>query len=636
MAGDVTYKVIVDYATKGSLKAELPQMTGHATALGSALRGGRGEASAFGEALRGAGTMARDAFTGAMERVGAVVRTLGTMAIGAGIGAAIYGVTHLNTELEQTSLSLAAIFNAQGYTHNFTDAMGLAGDQVAKMKQDVKTLPGDLGQLAAIMTTIATPSAQAGASPDEIRKLAGRSMLVGQILGVDQATTAREMAQLLSGRAGAHNILGTRLGFVGGAAKELNADSPAKRMAEVNAQLAKFGPAAEAFGHSWVSIFTTFKDDIKYSLLAPATSPLFEAVKKSMVDADGWMTANQRQVGNFVGRLGNGLAWAWHKGVEEVELWWPAIQKFASDAYGEISGVWQRIRPEVEAIGRTIRESLGDGTALKHLESALKLYARIKIGGALSPFTQPLIGGIGSMFRGGAGAAMGSEGAAAAGGGGIAAALAVPLAIAGTVVAGEMIALANGNKEAAHAAGTVASAFAKVTDDVTSGNTAFSKFLQSVGTEGTEEVGKFLQGLHGILDFGDTMKQWRDVMDDRDQLADEAELRNGMHQESRDQAAERIARRRFKNSWSRDTYSPDRDDDLTFPSAGMGAAAAAKAEGAEKPKTAPTTNTTINNYFTISSNHEPSRIARDVVDKIADMRRHPVQSRHVKNPSGTT
>jgi hypothetical protein len=34
-------------------------------------------------------------------------------------------------------------------------------------------------------------------------------------------------------------------------------------------------------------------------------------------------------------------------------------------------------------------------------------------------------------------------------------------------------------------------------------------------------------------------------------------------------------------------------------------------------------NVTINNYFTISSNHDPSRIARDVVERVAESRRFP-------------
>ena len=87
--GDVTYKVIVEYATKGSLKAELPVLTGNAAALSSALRGGRHEASALGEALRGGLRSASEAFTGTIERAGALVRTLGAATLGAGIGAAI-------------------------------------------------------------------------------------------------------------------------------------------------------------------------------------------------------------------------------------------------------------------------------------------------------------------------------------------------------------------------------------------------------------------------------------------------------------------------------------------------------------------------------------------------------------------
>jgi hypothetical protein len=42
---------------------------------------------------------------------------------------------------------------------------------------------------------------------------------------------------------------------------------------------------------------------------------------------------------------------------------------------------------------------------------------------------------------------------------------------------------------------------------------------------------------------------------------------------------------------------------------------------------------TINNYFAISSDRDPSRVAREVADQIAETRRFPTQSRHVKRSS---
>lgn len=45
---------------------------------------------------------------------------------------------------------------------------------------------------------------------------------------------------------------------------------------------------------------------------------------------------------------------------------------------------------------------------------------------------------------------------------------------------------------------------------------------------------------------------------------------------------------------------------------------AAKVEGAAPPPAPP-----VNNYFTISSNHEPSRVARDVARALADRYRTP-------------
>jgi hypothetical protein len=645
----VTYQVVVEYKTKGNLSAELPAMTGNAGALAGAIARSKGEAASFesrisavGSALKAAAGGLAEAFTGAVERAGDVVKTLGMMAGGAAIGAAIYGVGHLNTELEQTNLSLAAIFNANGLTKNFNDAMRLSADEVAKMKTDVKSLPGDFGQLAEIMRQIAPAAAQAGASPDKIRQLSGRGMLIGSILGVDQATTARELGMLLSGRAGAHNILGTRLGLTGDSARAFNKKSPADELKEVEGLFARFAPAAEAFSHSWAANFTTLKDSIKYGLLAPATSPLFERVKQTVIDVNAWFDRNQAGVAVFVGRLGDGLAHAWTRGTEIFQEWLPAIRTFAHAAYNDIADIWRRIEPTVARIGEIIKDSLGDGTALKHIEEILKLYGALKLRSALAPAMGGAFNLLSSLggLGGGAGAAGAAEGAAGGAGLAITAPAAVAVAAAMMLAKGEIEAVADSSskyhKEAVEAAGHLATAGHALANDFTPATKGWNDTLEWLGVQATNLGAHLMGGVDAIAHFGSILDDLSLVLEQKTSGTWAESMFWGMSDQQR---ADNAAMGKYKRSLAGDVYTPDRDDNpLDFTHSAASAAAAGSKDEAAKGKTpaAAAHNVTINNYFTISSNHEPSRIARDVVAHIAETRRFPTQSRHVKQPSGTT
>jgi hypothetical protein len=161
------------------------------------------------------------------------------------------------------------------------------------------------------MKMIATPAAQGGASLDQIRKLAGRTMLTSTILGVPQEMASREMANLLAGRAGAHNILGSRLGLIGAEAQKFNAMSAAERLARINQELDKYAGASNRFAKSFVANWTTLKDNIKYSVLAEATAPLFERIKTSLASVNAWFDANTDRVKAFTRIVGKDLVAAW-------------------------------------------------------------------------------------------------------------------------------------------------------------------------------------------------------------------------------------------------------------------------------------------------------------------------------------
>lgn len=414
-----TYLVDIEMRTKGDLGlGKANDLTGK---VGSLKKG-------FDEVREVAGNVG-DLFTGLVEKAAHFAMHAGMIGGAAGIAAVTYGVVGLNQELENTNISLAAIFNAQGFAKDFNEGLALASDTVAKMKQDVKTLPGDLGQLASIFKTIATPGAQAGANVDTLRKMAGQTLMVGGVMGLDNEQSARQMAMLLGGRAGARNILGARMGFIGDAAKELNAMAPEERLAKVQEALAKYQPAMDAYAHSFVGMFTTLKDNIKYSVLTPATQPLFESVKDSLEKINSWFDRNSDKVGFWARRVGDELQKAFYLGVSAVERWYPAIRDFAVNAYGEILNIWQRIQPAVDRVGESVRSFMSDTTAIDKIGHVLELYAAIKVGGTVAS-------GIGGAVQFGGGLAMISKGLGLGG----AAAGAVGGAEAGAVAGGAELA----------------------------------------------------------------------------------------------------------------------------------------------------------------------------------------------------
>ncbi len=363
--------------------------------------------------VREFGSRAADAFTGVVERVGDVAVGLAKIGAVAGIAAVTYGVVHLNKELENTQISLAAIFSAQGLAANLQDGMVLASSSMEKMRKDAAALPGEFEDLKNIFRTVAAPGIQAGMNLETLRKFSAETMAVGAVMELRSDQTAREMAMLLGGRAGGHNVLGMRLGFMGDKAHELHEASPEKRVEMINKELAKYAPAIQEFQKSWEGISTTTTSNIKI-LGAAATFPLFQSAKDALSKINDWMDIHHDDLELMAARFGNKLAYAFDVGVAGIERWYPAVRDFAVNAFQEIHNIWERIEPVVERVGAHIRDFLSDKESIHKLEHVLEMYAAVKIGGAAASFAGP-VGSIASGWLG-----MMGGGGAAAGGGGIA------------------------------------------------------------------------------------------------------------------------------------------------------------------------------------------------------------------------
>ena len=346
-----------------------------------------------------------------------------------------YGVVGLNAELEKMTVSLGTIFKVQEAAPSQMAGMKLAGEQIAKMRVDAQQLPGEFQDLFYIYNTGAVTALRT-LDPDKWRDLSAKAMAAAKATSVPIDQAGRELAMLLEGRAGAHNVFGMRLLGLGGAsAEKFNKSTDAERVKILTKELDKYADSIEYFGKTFDAASSTFIDDLK-QIGQRTTEPLFNSVTKSLQDAHHWLESNKEKVDAFTERVGNGLADAWEWGAQKFEEYWPRIVNFIDVAWERLSAAWEKIAPWAERFETALQRALDDpnGTIDKLVHLA-ELYIAIKggsmvLGGAGSLITGGMMlnniagGAAGVLGGGGAAAAAGTTtaaGASAVGGGGLAA-----------------------------------------------------------------------------------------------------------------------------------------------------------------------------------------------------------------------
>ena len=391
---DVTYRVAIELATHGNLASEVGQSISKLDGLSGTL-GRVGH-----EAATMAGSLA-SAFEGAVEGAASLAATLGQVGAVAAIGAVTYGTLVLNKELENTQIALAAIFGANGITTSMPQGMSVAADLMSQMRKDAAALPGEFRDLVGIFKTISIPGFQAGASVDEIRAVAAQAMAVSQVMGLPMEQASRELAMLLEGRAGAHNVLGMRLaGLAGERAEAFNKLTAADRLASVRTELEKFAPAIEAYSHSFEGLSSTLVDNAK-RFLSLATTPIFDRIKGVLSDANSWFDDNQDKVTLWASVIGERLGSAFDFARDKIRAWWPEIEAFAEHAYDRIASIWHRVGPLVEKVADSAAKALGNDKTFDRLEQIGLLYAGMKGGSLLSGLipSLPALGGLDRLVR---------------------------------------------------------------------------------------------------------------------------------------------------------------------------------------------------------------------------------------------
>jgi hypothetical protein len=278
------------------------------------------------------------------------------------------------------------------------------------------------------MLTISSPAGKAGADPDAIRKMAGQAMLAGTILKIPMDTIGRELGMAIGGTITHRMPLLQRMpGLPSGEA--LRAMSPEQRLKTLQKAMDGLTAGASAkFATSWQAVWTTAKDMVLYRILTPLTTPLFNAVKGSLMHVGEWFDSNRGSVEAWVNHFARRLVEAWEFGTTKIAEWWPAIKSFADNAWFALERIWVNLEPVIERIGGKVKDALADPATIDKIGDVLKLYAATKVG-------MPLLSGVGGAAKLAPGVVEGVMGGAGVVEFGVAAAVAIPvlLAAAGAV-----------------------------------------------------------------------------------------------------------------------------------------------------------------------------------------------------------
>ena len=597
---DIAYRLLVDLSSKGSLAPQLGKLDSQAKGLDGT--------------FKDLGLKFSSSMIGGIERAGEKLASLAVTAAKFGAVGAVAGASfgiHLNNELEKTTISLGAIFNAQGVSKNITEGLDLAKGTIKEMRKDAAALPGEFGDLLSFFKLGATPGFQAGASVQQLERMSAAGMAAAAATGVQMDQAAREFAQLLQGRAGAHNVFGTLIGFQGDEGHKLNSMSGADRLKAIDAALQKFQPAIGAYATSFDALTSTMKDNGK-QVAQKVMEPVFTRTKEILARGNKFYEDHQSQIEQWADKVGLVLLRGFDLGARKIGEWIPAIKTFGEHAAEEMKRLWEVAKPFLEGFEKLALHGLR-GKGLFHGAEALAVaYGGVKLGRAGAP----LFGAAKSLMGMGggaelAGAATGIGGLATAGiATGVAAAAAtVPLLAAVGAFHSITDASSDFHEEATRSAEAIAKnvsktfensekVWARVGPQATSvvdfiGTTWLGGFeLMSIGLEKatfglgrfTDKVGGFLEKI-GVLDGATPGPGPLDKFLARP----ESEHTSRFHGEDDDRKTKKGA------------------------GGGHGGTTIQKVE------------------IVVTSNQDPSRIARFTVDRLQDVSRFPTSSARTRN-----
>jgi len=399
---DLTYRLVVDLSTRGSLVPATEKLGKAGGDLNKVLGAARDTVGGI------AGGLA-NAFTGAVEGAARLGAVLGAGAAAAGVAGLAYGVTHLNAEAEKAQVSIGAILSAQGMAGGVSEGIARAGELIKDMRRDAAQLPGEFKDLQSFFKLGLTPGAQLGASAQVMEKLSASAMAAAAATGVQMDQAAREFAQLLQGHAGGHNVFGQLLGFSGGEAAKFNALTGDARLKAIEGAVGKYQGSIEHYATTWDALSSTMVDNGK-QMLQRLSAPIFTRAKEEMTRANEWFSKNEHTVGRFTDRMAQGLDAAFGYGLDHIKSWGPAMQSFAQNTGHSLLETWRKIEPMAERLEKLGQRALSDPNLMHKVGSVAGAYGAVKLGTTVGPSVISAVGSLGGA-AGLSGAATGGLGA---------------------------------------------------------------------------------------------------------------------------------------------------------------------------------------------------------------------------------
>lgn len=607
---DISYRLIVDLSTRGSLASDVAKIGEKAGGVEKVGRAAERTSESFqkaGNALQEMGTRAAGVFESVVEKAAGVAVSLAKFGAGAGIAAAAYGVGHLNAELEKTTVSLASVFTAQGISGGMESGLRMSSAVIKDMRKDAAMLPGEFEDLLGFFRLGAAPGLGIGASVPQLEKLSANAMAAAASTGMNMDQAAREFAQLLQGRSGSHNVFGSMLGITGEESKKFNAATGEQRLKILEKEFGKYSESIAFFGQTFDALSSSLTDSGK-SFLQKATAPLFESVKTAMRQTNDWIDDHSNVLENVAGRVGNALQYAFEVGKEKLIEWGPILLDTAQAVGDRLLGIWERISPFVEAIeakakafmrhGGTEFHHGGPDLLLDKIGDISKVYGALQVGKVAAPMLAPM-----------------GEAIAGSGPAGWAAAAAILVAVGGAihVLTDETSAY---HEKAVMIAESIKEHFGGAAESLSSAFTKVSPELLTL----VDIMGTSL--LRGIQIFAVELDALAKVLDGVTSVFIAAKVALGFQGLHTINEAIDPARQPY------DVASRTAVGILN----GFDPEAAAGAKKTDKKSVHGHGGTNIQKVeIVVSSNQDPSRIARLTVKELADISRNPTSSRNVKN-----
>lgn len=266
----------------------------------------------------------------------------------------------LNQEYEQSILTIAGNLSAFDLAPNFQNAKKQAVDLFGTIQKLAAALPGETEQYVQVFKTVLPQAidafaAQGGASLEQMAEFTSKWTAVTVTQGIDAAQAARDLRQMLSGRAGLDvRSFSEMMGFLRRSAKELgiqgdinaktfNAFDQATRLKILQGTIKQFGPLLGNFSNTADALQGT-ATSIAKELGRAATLPLFEVYKEGLIRASEWATKHKDRL------------------MEIGKAWGGAVAdgiRTAVGAMGQLLTLAQKLEPLAQRIGAGISKYAG-------------------------------------------------------------------------------------------------------------------------------------------------------------------------------------------------------------------------------------------------------------------------------------